>query len=235
MSKLYLVPTPVGNLEDMTFRAVNVLKSVDCILAEDTRTSAVLMKHYGITTPLVSHHKFNEHKTSEGIAERILGGQDIALVTDAGTPGISDPGFLLVRTCVEKGVDVECLPGATAFVPALVNSGLPCERFTFEGFLPQKKGKNKKVQDLAEEERTMIFYESPFRLVKTLELFAQYFGEERQACVSREISKIHEENFRGTLKDCIEHFSQKDVKGEIVIVVEGKNRKVRNAENEEED
>lgn len=234
MSKLYLVPTPVGNLEDMTFRAVNVLKSVDCILAEDTRTSAVLMKHYGITTPLVSHHKFNEHKTSEGVAERILGGQDIALVTDAGTPGISDPGFLLVRTCVEKGVDVECLPGATAFVPALVNSGLPCERFTFEGFLPQKKGKNKKVQDLAEEERTMIFYESPFRLVKTMELFAQYFGEERQACVSREISKLHEENFRGTLKDCIEHFSQKDVKGEIVIVVEGKNRKVRNAENEEE-
>ena len=234
MSKLYLVPTPVGNLEDMTFRAVNVLKSVDCILAEDTRTSAVLMKHYGITTPLVSHHKFNEHKTSEGVAERILGGQDIALVTDAGTPGISDPGFLLVRTCVEKGVDVECLPGATAFVPALVNSGLPCERFSFEGFLPQKKGKNKKVQDLAEEERTMIFYESPFRLVKTLELFAQYFGEERQACVSREISKIHEENFRGTLKDCIEHFSQKDVKGEIVIVVEGKNRKVRNAECEEE-
>ena len=235
MSKLYLVPTPVGNLEDMTFRAVNVLKSVDCILAEDTRTSAVLMKHYDIGTPLVSHHKFNEHKTSEGVAERILGGQDIALVTDAGTPGISDPGFLLVRTCVEKGVDVECLPGATAFVPALVNSGLPCERFTFEGFLPQKKGKNKKVQDLAEEERTMIFYESPFRLVKTLELFAQYFGEERQASVSREISKLHEENFRGTLRDCIEHFSQKDVKGEIVIVVEGKNRKVRNAENEEED
>ena len=234
MSKLYLVPTPVGNLEDMTFRAVNVLKSVDCILAEDTRTSAVLMKHYDIGTPLVSHHKFNEHKTSEGVVERILGGQDIALVTDAGTPGISDPGFLLVRTCVEKGVDVECLPGATAFVPALVNSGLPCERFSFEGFLPQKKGKNKKVQDLAEEERTMIFYESPFRLVKTLELFAQYFGEERQACVSREISKLHEENFRGTLKDCIEHFSQKDVKGEIVIVVEGKNRKVRNAESEEE-
>ncbi len=234
MSKLYLVPTPVGNLEDMTFRAVNVLKSVDCILAEDTRTSAVLMKHYGITTPLVSHHKFNEHKTSESIADRILGGENFALVTDAGTPGISDPGFLLVRTCVEKGVDVECLPGATAFVPALVNSGLPCERFSFEGFLPQKKGKNKKVQDLAEEERTMIFYESPFRLVKTLELFAQYFGEERQACVSREISKIHEENFRGTLKDCIKHFSQKDVKGEIVIVVEGKNRKVRNAECEEE-
>jgi 16S rRNA (cytidine1402-2'-O)-methyltransferase len=219
----------------MTFRAVNVLKSVDCILAEDTRTSAVLMKHYDIGTPLVSHHKFNEHKTSESIADRILGGENFALVTDAGTPGISDPGFLLVRTCVEKGVDVECLPGATAFVPALVNSGLPFERFTFEGFLPQKKGKNKKVQDLVEEERTMIFYESPFRLVKTLELFAQYFGEERQACVSREISKLHEENFRGTLRDCIEHFSQKDVKGEIVIVVEGKNRKVRNAENEEED
>lgn len=235
MSKLYLVPTPVGNLEDMTFRAVNVLKSVDCILAEDTRTSAVLMKHYGISTPLVSHHKFNEHKTSDGVADRILAGENIALVTDAGTPGISDPGFLLVRTCVEKGVEVECLPGATAFVPALVNSGLPCERFTFEGFLPQKKGKNKKVQELAEEERTMIFYESPFRLVKTLELFVQYFGEERQACVSREISKIHEENFRGTLKECIEHFSQKDVKGEIVIVVEGKNRKVRNAENEEDE
>ncbi len=235
MSKLYLVPTPVGNLEDMTFRAVNVLKSVDCILAEDTRTSAVLMKHYGISTPLVSHHKFNEHKTSDGVAERILGGENIALVTDAGTPGISDPGFLLVRTCVEKGVEVECLPGATAFVPALVNSGLPCERFSFEGFLPQKKGKNKKVQELSEEERTMIFYESPFRLVKTLELFVQYFGEERQACVSREISKIHEENFRGTLKECIEHFSRKDVKGEIVIVVEGKNRKVRNAENEEDD
>ena len=234
MSKLYLVPTPVGNLEDMTFRAVNVLKSVDCILAEDTRTSAVLMKHYDIGTPLVSHHKFNEHNTSESIADRILGGENFALVTDAGTPGISDPGFLLVRTCVEKGVDVECLPGATAFVPALVNSGLPCERFTFEGFLPQKKGKNKKVQDLAEEERTMIFYESPFRLVKTLELFAQYFGKERQACVSREISKLHEENFRGTLRDCIEHFSLNDVKGEIVIVVEGKNRKVRNAENEEE-
>ena len=173
MSKLYLVPTPVGNLEDMTFRAVNVLKSVDCILAEDTRTSAVLMKHYGISTPLVSHHKFNEHKTSDGVAERILGGENIALVTDAGTPGISDPGFLLVRTCVEKGVEVECLPGATAFVPALVNSGLPCERFSFEGFLPQKKGKNKKVQELSEEERTMIFYESPFRLVKTLELFVQ--------------------------------------------------------------
>lgn len=235
MSKLYLVPTPVGNLEDMTYRAVNVLKSVDCILAEDTRTSAVLMKHYEITTPLISHHKFNEHKTSESVAERILGGETFALVTDAGTPGISDPGFLLVRTCIEKGVDVECLPGATAFVPALVNSGLPCERFTFEGFLPQKKGKNKKVQELAEEERTMIFYESPFRLVKTLEMFAQYFGAERQACVSREISKLHEENYRGTLAECIEHFSQKDVKGEIVIVVEGRNRKVKNAENLNED
>ena len=235
MSKLYLVPTPVGNLEDMTFRAVNVLKSVDCILAEDTRTSAVLMKHYDITTPLISHHKFNEHKTSDTFAERILGGETFALVTDAGTPGISDPGFLLVRTCIEKGVEVECLPGATAFVPALVNSGLPCERFSFEGFLPQKKGKNKKVQELAEEERTMIFYESPFRLVKTLEMFAQYFGDERQACVSREISKLHEENFRGTLRECIEHFSQKEVKGEIVIVVEGRNRKVKNAENIEDD
>ncbi|MCF0207651.1 MAG: 16S rRNA (cytidine(1402)-2'-O)-methyltransferase [Bacteroidales bacterium] len=235
MSKLYLVPTPVGNLEDITIRAINVLKSVDCILAEDTRTSAVLLKHYEISTPLISHHKFNEHKTSENIAQRILNGETFALISDAGTPAISDPGFLLVRTCIEKEIEVECLPGATAFVPALVNSGLPCERFCFEGFLPQKKGKNKKIQELADEERTMIFYESPYRLVKSLEMFAQYFGNERLASVSREISKIHEENFRGTLKECIEHFSAKEVKGEIVIVVEGKNRKVRNAENEEDD
>lgn len=234
MSKLYLVPTPVGNLEDMTFRAVNVLKSVDYILAEDTRTSSKLLKHYEISTPLLSHHKFNEHKTSDNIVERIRDGANYALITDAGTPGISDPGFLLVRTCVENGVEVECLPGATAFVPALVNSGLPCERFCFEGFLPQKKGKNKKVQELADEERTMIFYESPYRLVKTLEMFAQYFGSERQACISREISKLHEENFRGTIEECIEHFSAKEVKGEIVIVVEGRNRKVRNAECEDE-
>lgn len=221
MSKLYLVPTPVGNLEDMTFRAVNVLKSVDCILAEDTRTSAVLMKHYGITTPLVSHHKFNEHKTSEGVAERILGGQDIALVTDAGTPGISDPGFLLVRTCVEKGVDVECLPGATAFVPALVNSGLPCERFTFEGFLPQKKGRQTRLTELSEEQRTMIFYESPYRLVKTLEQFAEFFGPERECSVAREISKKFEEHKRGTLTEVAAWYKEHEPKGEIVIIVAG--------------
>lgn len=233
MSKLYIVPTPVGNLEDMTFRAINVLKSVDCILAEDTRTSSVLLKHYDITTPLISHHKFNEHKAVDSVSERILKGETFALISDAGTPAISDPGFLLVRTCIEKDIEVECLPGATALIPALVNSGLPAERFSFEGFLPQKKGKNKKVQDLVDEERTMIFYESPFRLTKTLELFIQYFGEERQACVSREISKIHEENYRGTLKECLQHFTEKGVKGEIVIVVEGKNRKIRNSETEE--
>lgn len=221
MSKLYVIPTPIGNLEDMTFRAVRVLKEVDFILAEDTRTSGILLKHFGISTKMLSHHKFNEHKSVEHITDKIRSGLNFALISDAGTPSISDPGFLLVKTCIENGVEIECLPGATAFVPALVVSGLPSDRFCFEGFLPQKKGKNKKVQSLVSEERTMIFYESPFRLVKTLELFMQYFGFERKACVSREISKMYEENVRGTLKELTEYFSSKTVKGEIVIVIEG--------------
>jgi 16S rRNA (cytidine1402-2'-O)-methyltransferase len=225
MAKLYLVPTPVGNLEDITLRAIRILKEADTILAEDTRTSSKLLHHYGIETKLQSHHKFNEHKTSEHIAERILGGETIALITDAGTPGISDPGFLLVRTCAEKGVDIETLPGATAFVPALVNSALPCDKFCFEGFLPQKKGRQKRLKELSTEHRTMIFYESPFRLCKALEQFAEHFGSERKACVSREISKLYEENARGTLQELLSHFSQKQVKGEIVITVEGLSRK----------
>lgn len=225
MAKLYLVPTPVGNLEDITLRAIRILKEADTILAEDTRTSSKLLHHYGIETKLQSHHKFNEHKTSEHIAERILGGETIALITDAGTPGISDPGFLLVRTCAEKGVDIETLPGATAFVPALVNSALPCDKFCFEGFLPQKKGRQKRLKELSTEHRTMIFYESPFRLCKALEQFAEHFGSERKACVSREISKLYEENARGTLQELLSLFSQKQVKGEIVITVEGLSRK----------
>ena len=219
MAKLYLVPTPVGNLEDITLRALRILKEVQLVLAEDTRTSSVLMKHYGIGTPLLSHHKFNEHQQVERIAERIEKGEDVALISDAGTPGISDPGFLLVRTCVEHGIETECLPGATAFVPALVNSGFPCDRFCFEGFLPQKKGRLTKFRQLAEEERTMIFYESPFRLVKTLEQMAEHFGEERPACVAREISKIHEDFQRGSLKELAGHFNETGVKGEIVLIV----------------
>ncbi len=222
MAKLYLVPTPVGNLEDITLRALRILKEVQLVLAEDTRTSSVLMKHYGIGTPLLSHHKFNEHQQVERIAERIEKGEDVALISDAGTPGISDPGFLLVRTCVEHGIETECLPGATAFVPALVNSGFPCDRFCFEGFLPQKKGRLTKFRQLAEEERTMIFYESPFRLVKTLEQMAEHFGEERPACVAREISKIHEDFQRGSLKELAGHFNETGVKGEIVLIVAGK-------------
>lgn len=222
MSKLYLVPTPVGNLEDMTLRAIRILKEVDFILAEDTRTSGFLLKHFDISTKMYSHHKFNEHQAVEHVADRILNGESCALISDAGTPSISDPGFLLVKTCIEKGAEVECLPGATAFVPALAASGLPSERFCFEGFLPQKKGRNKKVSALVDEERTMIFYESPFRLTKTLELFIQYFGPERKASVAREISKLHEENARGTLQELLDHFNAKTVKGEIVIVVEGK-------------
>lgn len=222
MSKLYLVPTPIGNLEDMTLRAIRILKEVDYVLAEDTRTSGFLLKHFDIDTKMYSHHKFNEHKSVEHIADKILGGESYALISDAGTPSISDPGFLLVKTCVDKGVAVECLPGATAFVPALAVSGLPSDRFCFEGFLPQKKGRNKKVQSLVDEERTMIFYESPFRLLKAIELFIEFFGEDRQASVSREISKIHEENVQGTLKELHNHFSSKTVKGEIVIVVGGK-------------
>ncbi|MBN2777159.1 MAG: 16S rRNA (cytidine(1402)-2'-O)-methyltransferase [Bacteroidales bacterium] len=222
MSKLYLVPTPIGNLEDITLRAIRILKEVDYVLAEDTRTSGFLLKHFDIDTKMYSHHKFNEHKSVEHIADKILGGESYALISDAGTPSISDPGFLLVKTCVEKGVNVECLPGATAFVPALAVSGLPSDRFCFEGFLPQKKGRNKKVQALVDEERTMIFYESPFRLLKAIELFIEFFGEDRQASVSREISKIHEENVQGTLKELHNHFSSKTIKGEIVIVVGGK-------------
>jgi len=222
MSRLFLVPTPVGNLEDITLRALRILKEVSFILAEDTRKSGNLLRHYEIDTPMVSHHKFNEHKTVEKIISRIQSGEDAALITDAGTPAISDPGFLIVNKCVEAGVDVECLPGATAFVPALVVSGLPNERFCFEGFLPQKKGRQKRLQALADEARTMIFYESPYRLVKTLNQLAEVLGEERKASVSREISKLHEETQRGTLTELGQYFSSKTVKGEIVIVVEGK-------------
>jgi 16S rRNA (cytidine1402-2'-O)-methyltransferase len=225
MPKLYIVPTPVGNLEDITLRAIRVLKEADVILAEDTRTSMKLLQHYGISTKLQSHHKFNEHKTAEHIADRILGGETIALISDAGTPGISDPGFLLARTCVAKGVEIETLPGATALIPALVNSALPCDKFCFEGFLPIKKGRQKRLNELLNEHRTMVFYESPYRLLKTLEQFSQFFGTERKACVSREISKLYEENARGTLAELIIHFSQKVVKGEIVVVVEGVGKK----------
>lgn len=219
---LYIVPTPVGNMEDITLRALRVLKEVSLILAEDTRTSSVLLKHYDIHTPLRSHHKFNEHETSDAMAALALT-QDIALISDAGTPGISDPGFMLVRSCVEKGVEVQCLPGATAFVPALVDSGLPCDRFYFEGFLPQKKGRQTRLQRLAEQNHTIIIYESPFRLQKTLEQLSEYLGADRHASVSREISKVHEDTQRGTLAELIEHFKQQPAKGEIVIIVEGKN------------
>lgn len=219
--KLYVVPTPVGNLEDMTFRAIKVLKEVDLILAEDTRTSGFLLKHFQIDTPMHSHHKFNEHKTVESIVQRIKNGQNIALISDAGTPAISDPGFLVVRQCVENEIEVECLPGATAFVPALVASGLPNDRFCFEGFLPQKKGRQTKIANLATENRTMIFYESPFRLVKTITQLADVFGADRKASVSREISKLYEETKRGTLAELAAHFSTHAPKGEIVLVVAG--------------
>jgi 16S rRNA (cytidine1402-2'-O)-methyltransferase len=221
MSKLILVPTPVGNLKDITFRAVEVLENADLILAEDTRQARKLLTHYNIKTPVHSHHMFNEHKTVTAISERIAAGQTIALISDAGTPGISDPGFLLVRTCVENGIEVETLPGPTAFVPALVNSGLPCDRFCFEGFLPQKKGRQKKLTALKEETRTMIFYESPYRLVKALNEMASVFGAEREASVSREISKIYEETIRGSLSYISEHYKNNPPKGEIVIIVGG--------------
>ncbi|MBO7254871.1 MAG: 16S rRNA (cytidine(1402)-2'-O)-methyltransferase [Paludibacteraceae bacterium] len=221
MAKLYLIPTPVGNLEDITLRALRILKEVDLVLAEDTRTTGFLFKHFDIKTPMHSHHKFNEHKTVDLLVERMSQGQEIALVSDAGTPGISDPGFLLVRACVKAGVEVECLPGATAFVPALIDSGLPCDRFCFEGFLPQKKGRQTKINSLKEEERTMIFYESPFRLVKTLEQFSEVFGQDRLVSVSREISKLHEQTIRGTLSEVIAFFKEKQPKGEIVIVLSG--------------
>lgn len=221
MGKLYLVPTPIGNLEDMTFRAIRILKEVDLILAEDTRTSAKLLHHFEIRNKLVSHHKFNEHKTVEMIAGQIEQGKNVALISDAGTPGISDPGFLLVKTCLEKDIEVECLPGATALIPALVNSGFPTDRFTFEGFLPQKKGRQKKIRELMTEPRTMIFYESPYRLIKTLEQFSEFLGPDRRASVSRELSKLYEENKRGTLAELIEYFASKPIKGEIVVVLEG--------------
>ncbi len=220
--KLFLVPTPVGNLGDMTYRGVEVLKSVDLILAEDTRTSRVLMQHYGIETPLQSYHIFNEHQTVAGLVERLLSGTTIAVVTDAGTPGISDPGFLLVREAVKAGVEVECLPGATAFVPALIDSGLPCDRFVFLGFLPHKKGRQTAIKALADEERTMVVYESPYRLVRLLEELREVLGEERQVSVSREISKLHAETARGTVAEVLAHFKEKDVKGEIVVIISGK-------------
>ena len=222
MGKLYLVPTPIGNLKDMTFRAVEVLQNVDLILAEDTRTSGKLLKHYDISTPMHSHHMHNEHKTVDGIVKRIQNGDTIALISDAGTPAISDPGFLLTRACVEAGIEVDCLPGATAFVPALVNSGFPNEKFIFEGFLPVKKGRQTRLEFLAEETRTVIFYESPHKLLKTLSHFVEYFGGERPVSVSREISKLHEETVRGTAEEVLKHFENKPPKGEIVIVVAGK-------------
>ncbi|GHB80580.1 16S rRNA (cytidine(1402)-2'-O)-methyltransferase [Persicitalea jodogahamensis] len=220
--KLYLVPTPIGNLEDITLRAINVLKSVDVVLAEDTRTSGHLLKHLGIGKPMQSYHIHNEHQTIARLTERLLKGETMALISDAGTPAISDPGFLLVRECIKLGIAVECLPGPTAFVPALVNSGLPADRFTFEGFLPHKKGRQTRLKELAEENRTMIFYESPHRLLKSLAQLAEYFGEDRQASVSRELTKLYEENVRGTLTEIITYFAEKTVKGEIVIVVAGK-------------
>jgi len=225
MSKLFLVPTPIGNLKDITFRAIETLENVDLILAEDTRQAKKLLNHYNINTPLQSHHMFNEHKSVESICAKIIGGQTIALISDAGTPGISDPGFLLVRTCVEKEIPVETLPGPTALIPALVNSGLPCDRFCFEGFLPPRKGRNKRMTSLIEETRTMVFYESPYRLVKTLDELAIHFGPVREACVSRELSKIFEENIRGTLSFLSEHYTDKPPKGEIVIIVAGKKLK----------
>ncbi|MBE9519300.1 MAG: 16S rRNA (cytidine(1402)-2'-O)-methyltransferase [Bacteroidetes bacterium] len=221
MSKLYLVPTPIGNLGDITLRAIEVLKEVDLVLAEDTRKSGILLKHFQISKPVHSHHKFNEHRTIENLVQRLMGGTSIALITDAGTPGISDPGFLLVRACIKEGILVESLPGPTAFVPALVNSGLPCERFVFEGFLPQKKGRQKRLTELATETRTMVLYESPYRLVKTLSQMAEHFGPDRKGSVSRELTKIHEETIRGSLEELARHYSQGTVKGEIVIVVEG--------------
>lgn len=222
MPKLYIVPTPVGNLEDMTLRAIRILKEVSLILAEDTRKTGMLLKHYSIDNKMQSHHQHNEHQTAEIIAKRINSGETVALVTDAGTPGISDPGFLLVRTCVEAGIEVECLPGATAFVPAMVASGLPCDRFYFEGFLPHKKGRNTRLNYLAQLDQTMVLYESPFRLAKTLQQLAEFLGNERRACVSREISKMFEEHRRGVLLELAQYYSHNEPKGEIVITVAGK-------------
>ena len=230
MAKLFIVPTPIGNLEDITLRAIRILKEADLILAEDTRTSSTLMKRYEIGVHMESHHKYNEHKSVAKITEKILSGMNIALISDAGTPGISDPGFLLVRECLEKGIEVETLPGATAFVPALVNSGYPADRFCFEGFLPMKKGRQTRLKELAAESRTMIFYESPYRLVKTLTQLAEFLGQEREAAVSREISKFHEENKRGTLLELANWYSANEPKGEIVIVVSAKRKESRQQE-----
>lgn len=222
MGILYIVPTPVGNMEDMTLRAIRILKEADLVLAEDTRTSSHLLKHFDIAQHMMSHHKFNEHGTSASVVERLRAGQTVALISDAGTPGISDPGFFLVREAVRAGIEVQTLPGATAFVPALVSSGLPCDRFCFEGFLPQKKGRQTRLQQLADEERTMVFYESPYRVLKTLQQFSEVFGADRQASVCREISKVHEESVRGTLQEVIAHFQEHEPRGEFVIVVAGK-------------
>jgi len=220
---LYIVPTPIGNLKDITLRALDVLKEVDLILAEDTRTSSHLLNHYQVTKPISPYHQHNEHKVLEHLIDQLVAGKKMALVTDAGTPGISDPAFLLIRECIKNDIRIECLPGATAFVPALVNSGIPTNRFVFEGFIPLKKGRQTLLKSLVEEERTMIFYESPMRLVKTLEEFIQFFGEDRQCCVSRELTKMFEENKRGTLKEVSDYFKQKNVKGEIVIIIQGEN------------
>lgn len=229
MGTLYIVPTPVGNMEDMTLRAIRVLKEADLVLAEDTRTSGILFKHFDIKNHLMAHHKFNEHGTATGIVERLKAGQTIALVSDAGTPGISDPGFYLAREAAHAGITVQTLPGATAFVPALVSSGLPCDRFCFEGFLPQKKGRQTHLLSLQDETRTMVFYESPYRLLKTLQQFADVFGEDRQVSVAREISKLYEEHVRGTLQEVIAHFTEKDPRGEIVIILAGHSiKKIRN-------
>ena len=221
MGKLFLVPTPIGNLEDITFRAIKVLKEVDLILAEDTRNSGKLLKHFDIATPMLSHHMHNEHKTVDQLVGRLQAGETFALISDAGTPAISDPGFLLTRACVDVGIQVDCLPGATAFVPALVNSGLPNDKFVFEGFLPVKKGRQTRLKLLAEENRTMIFYESPHKLLKTLSHFIEYFGADRQVSVSREITKLHEETIRGTAEEVLKHYTQKPPKGEIVVIVAG--------------
>ena len=233
MAKLYIVPTPIGNLDDITLRAVDVLREVDFILAEDTRTTSFLLRHLGIEKKLHSHHKFNEHATDKMVAGSIAAGRNAALVSDAGTPGISDPGFLLVRTCVEAGIEVETLPGATALVPALVQSGFPCDRFCFEGFLPQKKGRAKQLQSLADEERTMVFYESPYRVVKCLEQFAEVFGSERRVSVSRELTKKFEQTVRGTVAEVLEHFRTTEPKGEFVIVLAGKPKPKRELPDEE--
>jgi len=221
MSRLFIVPTPIGNLKDITLRAIDILKDVDIVLAEDTRKTKILLDHYQIKTKLWSHHKFNEHNAIAGVVIEINAGKRVALVTDAGTPGISDPGYLLVRACLEKEIEVETLPGATAFIPALINSGIPCDRFCFEGFIPQKKGRQKKINSIAVEERTIVLYESPHRLIKTLTQLAEKLGNERKASVSRELTKIHEETVRGSLPDIINHFKDRTIKGEIVIIIEG--------------